>query len=160
MKKYFNSFEGLRLFAFLNVFLLHIGSYRITSFKNNAAWAVSFFFMVSGFLYGYKLYSEKNLSINETSDFSIKKILKIYPLYLVTLIAMFPFSGIFNFGLNENLFMWIKTFIYNITLMQSWAFNPKISYAFNGVSWFLSDFIFFIIMTIPIMILLKKLIKN
>ena len=160
MKKYFNSFSGLRLFAFLNVFLLHIGSYRITSFKNNAAWAVSFFFMISGFLYGYKLYS-KNIKLNETSDFSLKKITKIYPLYLITLIIMLPFSGIFNINsVGQDLFLWIKIFLYNITLTQSFAFDTKISYAFNGVSWFLSDFIFFMIVTIPIMIILKKLIKN
>ena len=74
---------------------------------------------------------------------------------------MLPFSGIFNINsVGQNLFLWIKKFLYNITLTQSFAFDTKISYAFNGVAWFLSDFIFFMIVTIPIMIILKKLIEN
>ncbi len=160
MKKYFNSFEGLRLFAFFNVFLLHVGAYRIETFKNNAGWAVSFFIMISGFLNGYKLYQEKQ-NISDTSNFSIKKILKIYPLYFVTLLAMIPFSGFFNIhGFNNDLFMWLKKFIFNITLTQAWTLNTDISYAFDGVAWFLSVFVFLMIITIPLMIFLKKIIKN
>lgn len=161
MKRKFNSLEGLRLFAFFNVFLLHIGSYRITNFQNCAAWAVSFFFMISGFLYGFKLFPKKNIKCSDTTRFTIKKILKIYPLYITTLLLMIPFSGIItNNSINQGFWDFLKSFIYNITLIQSFASNVNISYAFNGVSWFLSSYIFLMLITIPLLLLLKKFIKN
>lgn len=160
MKKYFNSFEGLRIFAFLNIFLLHVGSYRITNFPTNAAWAVSFFFMISGFLNGNKLFKE-NLKLNNTIDFTLKKIVKIYPLYLITLLLMLPFSGIITTNhFNNDLYIFIKKLIYNLTMTQSFANDLKISYAFTGVAWFLSDFMFLMLITIPIILLLRKLISK
>ena len=50
MKKYFNSLSFFRILAFLSVFLLHLSSYNTTSIELNAAWAVSFFFMVSALI--------------------------------------------------------------------------------------------------------------
>ena len=71
-KKYFNAIQFIRLFAFLNVFLLHAKSYRVTGYPENAAWAVSFFFMISGFLNGYKYYN-LDISTKDTLKFTIKK---------------------------------------------------------------------------------------
>ena len=157
----FNAFQGLRLFAFLNVFLLHVNGYRIDSFHNNAAWAVSFFIMISGFLYGYQYLLDKKLEIKQTLKFFAKKVLKFYPLYLLCLIAMIPFTCIVV-GLPEasELHETINSLLLNVSLLQSWTLDRNISYAFTGVGWFMSTFVFLILITVPIIVGINKLLKK
>ena len=159
-KKYFNSIQFIRVFAFFNVFLLHASNYRVTSFHENAAWAVSFFIMISGFLYGYQYYQQSNLNISSTLRFFVSKLLKVYPLYFLMTFLMFPFSEVFYVRRGAMIPYVIKKIFYNLFLIQSFHFDRKINYAFTGVGWFLSTFMFLTLLTIPIIWLLKKFIKK
>lgn len=53
----FKSLQGLRAVAFINIFLLHMSTWGVRYIISSATWAVSFFFILSGFLYGCR---EKN----------------------------------------------------------------------------------------------------
>lgn len=158
-KKYFNAIQFIRLFAFLNIFLLHAKSYRVTGFPENAAWAVSFFFMISGFLNGYKYYN-LDVNIKDTLKFTIQKFLKFYFLYFIMTILMIPFSGLFMIGRDADLAVVLKKIFYNLFLVQSFSFDRTVNYALTGVGWFLSTFMFLVFITIPLISLLKKITPN
>lgn len=158
MKQKINSLQFFRLIAFLNVFLLHVRFYRITNFPIDAAWSVSFFFMISAFLYGYKFY-DKDVQIKDTKKFVIDKIKKFYPIYAIMIFLFFPWDG----------FFYLKTFfpkflfklILCLTMTQSWYPNDlDYSYGFNSPTWFLSTFMFLMIFTIPLCIYFKNKTKN
>lgn len=87
MKEKKNAFSGLRLIACFCVFALHCYSGKMSLF---AAWAVSLFFMMSGFLYG-KRYAKKPFPIRDTFPFVWKKLKKLYPLFLFTTVLAIPY---------------------------------------------------------------------
>ena len=75
-------------------------------------------------------------------SFAVKKIKKIYPLHLITLLAvaaMILLSNIVhsNFDWNQ-----IGYFLSNIFLVQSWLPFSEGYFSFNAVSWYLSNALF------------------
>lgn len=94
--KYFKGLNGLRFFAAYLVVLHHAEQIRLKnnifnlkelSLFNNGGLAVTFFFVLSGFLISYLLLREQK----ETSNISIKRfytrrILRIWPLYFLLVI--------------------------------------------------------------------------
>ena len=126
-----NSISFLRFFAFLNIFLYHSSEFEVFSIPYNAAWAVGFFFILSGFLAGFwheKI--ESPLKFSYWKNYIIRKFRKIYPFFLVTMILTLPY------GRNEGIF---QLFI-NLFLLQSW--RPEGYFSYNGVTWFLSTIFF------------------
>tara|TARA_B110001450_G_scaffold50476_1_gene47136 strand:+ start:115 stop:1242 length:1128 start_codon:yes stop_codon:yes gene_type:complete len=88
---YFESLNGLRFFAAFLVVIHHSESIRLSynmfnlkqfSLFNNGGLAVSFFFVLSGFLITYLLLKEKSIT-NQISikKFYLRRILRIWPLY-------------------------------------------------------------------------------
>lgn len=157
MKKYFNSLSFFRILAFLSVFLLHVSCYRVTKIPSDAAWAVDFFFLISGFLYGYKFF-DKKMSFKDIKEFMLGKIKKLYPIYLLMIILFLPWGGLTH--LKTCFTEFIVKFILCITMTQSFAVNLNYSYAFNSPTWFISTFMFLMLLTIPLCIAYKKIIKN
>ncbi|RSC92940.1 acyltransferase family protein [Tenacibaculum singaporense] len=94
--KYFKGLNGLRFFAAFLVLLHHAEQIRLKneifnlkelSLFNNGGLAVTFFFVLSGFLISYLLLKEQN----ETKHISIKRfyvrrILRIWPLYFLLVV--------------------------------------------------------------------------
>lgn len=161
MKNRFRALEALRVFAFFNVFWFHTQWYNFFEFHQSAAWAVSFFITLSGFLYGYRYFNQETFNWRFYKEFCKKRFFKFWPLHIVTLLCIVPFSQIFIFNeWGENLKNWIIKFLFNLSLTHTWINNSDIYYSFNGVSWFLSVMVFLTLVTIPILVLLKKLIKS
>ena len=88
---YFDSLNGLRFFAAFLVVIHHSETIRLSynmfnlkqfSLFNNGGLAVSFFFVLSGFLITYLLLKEKSVT-NQISikKFYLRRILRIWPLY-------------------------------------------------------------------------------
>jgi peptidoglycan/LPS O-acetylase OafA/YrhL len=99
---YFENLDGLRFFAFLAVFISH-ASLFIGYNNESAFWlvikryilvngdiGVSFFFVLSGFLITYLLFKEKdNHGKISLKNFYARRILRIWPVYFITLIVGF-----------------------------------------------------------------------
>lgn len=92
-KKYFHSFDALRLFSFLLVFILHVpnSKYSIVSFfTNSGGIGVTFFFVLSGFLITYILLNEKTLNQQILiKKFLIRRVLRIWPLFYAMILFAF-----------------------------------------------------------------------
>ena len=124
------SLQGLRVLAFLGIFLWH-------AIETPAgAWGVSIFIMLSGFLMVYSYWDRwegKEFSIKDSIKFSIQKIKPLYPLHIIMLIAAFiPYYLIpllQNFSTSELLKNVFKIII-TVPLIQAWfpvgfeAINP------------------------------------
>lgn len=135
------SFQGLRALAFLGIFLYHFG---IPGLSQAAAWSVSFFFMISGYLSGYAWRTGRSTpecSVKGCISYMKRRISKLYMLHMIMLIVSIPVSGAISSirtdGIGKFPF-WAIVFFMNITLTKS--FYPKYYFGFNGVSWFLSTY--------------------
>lgn len=92
-KKHFHTFDSLRFFSFILVFLHHIpipNSSIFSCFSESGGVGVSFFFVLSGFLITYILLHEKNNEVKiSLKNFYIRRILRIWPLFYSMLLFAF-----------------------------------------------------------------------
>lgn len=118
-------FQGMRVIALLCVMFLHSG-YPIV----DIGCPITFFFVISGFLYKEKGDSYKS--------YMLKKCLKIFPVYWLTFFI--------DFFINSRAFSW--KMIPHLLLLQTYI--PSIEsgdvkpfyYEYVGVSWFVSCLLF------------------
>lgn len=92
-RRHFHTFDALRFFAFLKVFLLHIPVTSFTVFnvvRAGGGFGVQFFFVLSGFLITYIICDEKQRfgQIN-LSNFFARRVLRIWPLYYLMVLVAF-----------------------------------------------------------------------
>jgi len=127
-RPYFPNLDGLRFFAFLFVFISHatLFIWQGPAFLAQGDLGVSFFFVLSGFLITYLLLFEKETSGNavKLSNFYARRILRIWPVYFITLcvgilVAHFqlmhlPFSTAFKLSAIP----WYTGFIANFYLIK------------------------------------------
>ena len=141
------SLQLLRGIAFICVFLQHSGN---MIFDGLGAYAVSLFITLSGFLVSY--HSNWNSS-DEIFHFDIlsswKKIRRLYPLHIVTMIAALIYEILTDVivGGEQIRVSFLGTIFLNVCLMQSWIpiklpIVGSVYYSFNGVSWYLSTMLF------------------
>lgn len=125
------SLQTLRGIAFLGIASFHCG---LSLF---GPLSVSIFFVMSGFLMMYS-YMNKPIecSLKNNVIFSLRKIKKLYPLYLITTLAMVIIHKSFS----------LKILAIDLLLVQSWIPNPDVYYSLNGVAWFFSDMLFIYMM--------------
>ena len=142
--KTLDALTGLRFIAALAVFVHHIsGKFSIPDIRCPMGnQAVSFFFVLSGFILTY-VYSER-LKWGNVIKFYFTRWARIWPLHIVCLLLMLGFVH------NLRMFHadpqhWGKL-IANIFLLQSWVPDTSYVFAFNGVSWSISTEMFFYIM--------------
>ena len=158
----FKSLQGLRAVAFINIFLLHMSTWGVRYIISSATWAVSFFFILSGFLYGCR---EKNEPKIESWKPDLKKTFyrtnKLYPLYIASLLMLIPISGLVQSAISQDwnqvkyiLFGW---YLKDILLIQSWI--PVDYYCLNGASWYLSTLVFLLLCLNPILYFYKRGVK-
>lgn len=156
--------QFLRFLAFLNVFALHSGTWgTLSSYPswNGSVSAVSFFFMLSGMLVGYKAYG-KNAEVSIKAIYSdmLRKIRKIYPLHLLTTGITVLYFGTAAALVNDfshssgELIQLAK----NLLLIQSWF--PEGAFSYNGVSWYLSTLLFLYLLNLPAVAVLHEIEKK
>ncbi len=89
-RRYFHSFDALRFFSFLLVFLLHVpkrGKEYIDFFLKSGGVGVAFFFVLSGFLITYILLFEKeHKNFISLKKFFARRILRIWPLFYLMIV--------------------------------------------------------------------------
>jgi peptidoglycan/LPS O-acetylase OafA/YrhL len=102
-KVFFPNLDGLRFIAFFAVFFHHAflpevaDTERksalfqfINAQKQNGAMGVNLFFVLSGFLITYLLLHEKNIRLKiNIPNFYVRRVLRIWPLYFIVVIAGF-----------------------------------------------------------------------
>lgn len=137
---------SLRFYVMFTIFLSHltflcssdVGRYVYENFLRNGSIGVTLFFVLSGFVinigYGEKF---KECGVKDYICFQKKRIIKIYPLYLVTMIVMFVFN-IHSFESLSDIFKNIIRFAFCIPMLQSLIPIQEVAQSFNGAAWFLS----------------------
>ena len=150
---------SIRFFLFIFIFVHHCYNLVKIPILRQPALAVSSFIILSGFLNGF-IYINKDFSIKQSFDFTKKRIKRFYPLHLLMILITIITSGFFNFSSIEQLMFFLKKLFCNLLLIQSWINNPDFYFSFNGVTWYLSMYLFLTFITIPILLLLKKINKK
>lgn len=137
MRRY-ASVDILKIFAAVLTLFFHcnmhigVGFLWLTPFIAQGAVVMDLFFMLSGFTL-YMIYHDRNLSGKEAIlDFYGKRLLAIYPLYLLIMAAFWLIPG-WHGGVLETL----TTLPVELGLLQSW-FSGLFSYSHNGGTWFIS----------------------
>ncbi|MFD1359139.1 acyltransferase family protein [Fictibacillus halophilus] len=132
-----NSLTSFRFIAALLVYFYHVG---IAKEFQTGYLGVSFFFMLSGFILVYN-YKEKLIKLDpyQLKRFYIARVAKIYPIHFLTFLLAIPYY--FFIPLKHEPFLYVFQAITNLLLIHS--FIPFGNVSFNGVSWSLSDEMFF-----------------
>ena len=127
-KPFFPHLDGLRFIAFLTVFISHIAVFIFPGkiqFLAQGDLGVSFFFVLSGFLITYLLLCEKDSTGRiHLSFFYLRRILRIWPVYYMTLavgiiLAVIPFTEtLFPVSFQLADLPWYTGFIANFYLMH------------------------------------------
>lgn len=160
-KRRADQLQFLRLLAFLMIYIWHSMAWEFTLFApvNGAANAVCFFVILSGFVSGYSSYGRQiSFSVKSEGAYLWKKLVKFYPLYIITIFISILYSGLVEavrWGDTEGAKHMVKVLGRCVLLIQSW-FNADY-FLFNGVGWFLSTLIFLLILNLPMRAILSKL---
>ncbi|MBR6282629.1 MAG: acyltransferase, partial [Lachnospiraceae bacterium] len=135
------SLQGLRALAFIGIFFSHVNAPIQWS-----ALGVSVFFVLSGFLLMYQHGEEAVVTgIKERAHFAWKRIRKLYPLHIITMVLAAVLAVLIKVHAGftlRNAFVIGAELLLNITLLQSWVPYSIINVSLNGVAWYLSAALF------------------
>lgn len=142
-----NSIQALRAIAFFEIFLRHCYIPYFTG-----AFGVSIFFILSGFCMELSFLKKpiRDISIKGSIIFALKKVSKIYMLHIFMMFSSILLS---SFKIS------FSSLILNILLIQTWVPDGNVYYSLNGVSWYLSAYMF-ICISAPLLLHLINKIKN
>ena len=151
----FPALNGLRFLAAFAVVIFHyaprVDVYtRLNDFAKNlinqGPCAVSFFFILSGFLLGYR-HLNRSARKEKASDFYWSRFVRLYPVYLLAFLLFLPVATQRHLLNPSSGSAGNHTFIFSAVLsclmLQSWT---PLAQAWNGPSWSLSveAFLYFI----------------
>jgi peptidoglycan/LPS O-acetylase OafA/YrhL len=155
-KVFFPNLDGLRMIAFLCVFLQHSGfgslcsenlPSGLTLFTNvlcNGALGVDFFFVLSGFLITYlMLKEESDTGSMSVSAFYIRRVLRIWPLYYAVFLGNFVFYPLVKakLGIHSNLasrWVYYLVFLSNFDVIHTQRTAPGHDAMTENVMWSVS----------------------
>lgn len=150
-KKRLVGIQTLRAIAFLEIFMGHCGVEWCA-----ASFGVSIFMILSGFCMAINYLPKAesfSLAPKDCVKFAFSKIKKLYPLHLIMVgviyvIVQMPTSG-----------KAIPRLIREVLLVKCWTTHSEDYFAYNGVAWYFSTYLF-ICMMAPYAIRLVSKIKN
>ncbi|WP_407184973.1 acyltransferase family protein [Bradyrhizobium centrosematis] len=141
-----------RFVAALGVFIFHL---KLIDTGISPAWNGSYglfvdmFFILSGFVISYSYPSDAR-GVAAYSRFMIRRIARIYPLHLLSLLIFVVLIGV---GLERTARSTSLDFLYNILLLQAWGVTDHLS--FNSPSWSISAE-FFCYLVFPLLMLFAR----
>jgi peptidoglycan/LPS O-acetylase OafA/YrhL len=116
-----------------------------TFFFHTAPYAVSWFFMLSGYIIAYNYPTLP--THRDRLHFMALRVARIWPVHFVTLIA-----AIFILGRGRRIDL-----LGHLTLTQTWSASPYIGGAYNGPSWSVSDELYFYLIYAGLMLPIRWL---
>ena len=156
------SLQVIRAIAFLDIFISHAALQAgIIIFPAGGTWGVSVFCILSGFLMMYRYANNETFLSYSWFDclkFAVRKLKKLYPLHIVTMIIAIPFliqSIKSPYEISDVIKSFVKI-VFNVLLVHSWYPKSSVFFALNAVSWYLCLTIFFYFMFPIILQLMKK----
>lgn len=132
--------KNLQALRFVFIMLVVMSHIIGKSFDFGGECGVSFFFMLSGFILSYAYGKKVQERTFDHSWFIQKQLSKFYPLHVLLFLIMIVLDA--RLG---RFFSWDKL-LANLLLLQSWVPSDDFYFVGNGLSWFLSDLMFFYIM--------------
>lgn len=142
-----HSIDTLRGLASLIVVIWHFQFYfgykplefLFYPFYTNRQFAVDIFFVISGFVIAH-VYGDKLSGRHGLADFLVRRIARLYPLHLVTLLATVLLFALYRQETGEFGFIYMensaKQFFLNLGLLH--YFGLREGYSFNAPSWSIS----------------------
>ena len=141
------SLSSLRFIFAILVFFVHIDQLHV-------AIGHAFFIVLSGFILTY-VYEERILNGKvKFKEFFKKRLLRIYPLHILTLLVAIPLS---LDGFFEDTLSWFGKFFLNLFFLQTFVPNNYVYFSFNGVAWNAADLVIFYSLFIFLIYLFSKL---
>ncbi|MEM9413549.1 MAG: acyltransferase, partial [Planctomycetota bacterium] len=140
-KKSLDTLTGLRFIAALIVFIHHLGGkfgYVVNGYSIGSL-AVTFFFVLSGFILTYA-YQDRLNCRSDVTKFYFNRFARIWPLHLVCLLIAILLIG--SWTQFRSSWEWIRI-LTNLFLLQSWVPKDSWVFSFNGVAWSISTETFF-----------------
>lgn len=131
------SLQSLRFIFAIMIFLHHFTVNGKGLFEAGGTCGVSFFIILSGVVMSLGYYEKCISSSFSYKKFVLKRIIRLYPLHLLCLIA-FIILNPYVLSLSG-----IVRLTPNLLLIQSWIPLQDIYFSGNAVSWCLSDMMFF-----------------
>lgn len=149
------SYQGLRGIAFILIFISHCTFSVIEQGKNSTAYfgalGVSLFIVLSGFLTVYNHCDSNDLVVKEQITKTLKK---CYPLHILTFLLAISFS--IKELIKPNINAWLASFL-NLILVQSWIPKSSVYFSNNAVSWYLSTYLFLMLVSPLVVKYLKRI---
>ncbi|WP_195175837.1 acyltransferase [Mesorhizobium sp. INR15] len=143
-----HNLTSLRAFAALAIFLHHLNILGIdvsqSAWNMNLGGAVSFFFVLSGFVLSYS-FEGQFLTWRDTRNFIFQRFFRLWPVHIICF-----FIAVVILQAPVNLF----TAYLTTTLQSSWFPTYGTAYTHNGVSWSISVELFFYL-TLPFILTLR-----
>lgn len=127
------SLNGLRAIFAIAILVHHTTVDGSSIFPAGGALAVSFFFILSGFVTCLNMTS---VSVAGVKRFMKSRVLAIYPLHWLALLVAIPVA------LMEGKEFVLSHFASNALLLQAWSPLEAVHFSFNSLSWFLSSLLF------------------
>lgn len=131
MKEKINSLQGLRVIAMIIIFLYHCALFPFGHL------AVTFFFILSGFVSYYTDPKVEDISLYSNIKYFKNKIGKFYSIYLLTIILglILNYDVFSRYSLSKKILIILS----KITLTQAFIPNSDYYFSLNGVAWYLSS---------------------
>ena len=146
--------KTLQSLRFVFVMLMVLSHIIGKAFDYGGECAVSFFFILSGFVlsvaYAGKIGQGQFLS----RQFLKRQLMKFYPLHLLTFIVMVVLDA--RLGVY---YEWYRL-LPNVLLLQSWIPDDSFYFVANGSSWFLCDMLFFYVIFKPMFLFLRDISRH
>ena len=130
---YVHQLTFLRFIAALTVVVFHFAPNNLINVAPLAVTAVSFFFFLSGVVLSFNYFDNKALNFRE---FFLKRMARIYPVYLLALLLTIAFSIILNDSHPKGL-----SIILQVVSVQAWV--PGYCTGVNFPAWSVSVELFF-----------------
>ncbi|WP_245301783.1 acyltransferase [Bradyrhizobium sp. LTSP885] len=145
-----------RFVAALGVFIFHLKNIDqgiSPAWNGSYGLFVDMFFILSGFVISYS-YPATSTGIRAYGRFMVRRIARIYPLHLLTLLA---FAGLVAFGIaGPTAHSGLADFLYNLFLVQAWGVTDHLS--FNTPAWSISAELFCYLL-FPLLMLLAASVR-